>query len=75
MFSFFFFCCVSYLIIIIIEKMKQDYFMIKFVLGNAIQTLKSADAVKLITVRGTAFEAAAEGGNGEIVKGECLCAA
>ncbi|XP_025077848.1 electron transfer flavoprotein subunit alpha, mitochondrial-like [Pomacea canaliculata] len=36
--------------------------------GNAIQTLKSADAVKLITVRGTAFEAAAEGGNGEIVK-------
>lgn len=49
--------------------------MIKFVLGNAIQTLKSADAVKLITVRGTAFEAAAEGGNGEIVKGKCLCAA
>lgn len=74
MFSFSFFCYVSYLIIII-EKVKQDYFMIKFVLGNAIQTLKSADAVKLITVRGTAFEAAAEGGNGEIVKGECLCAA
>lgn len=32
--------------------------------GNAIQTLKSKDSVKIISVRGTAFEAAAtEGGN------------
>jgi len=29
--------------------------------GNAIQTVKSVDAVKLITVRSTAFEAAAVG--------------
>lgn len=32
--------------------------------GNAIQTLKSKDSLKIISVRGTAFEAAAlEGGN------------
>jgi len=29
--------------------------------GNAVQTVKSVDAVKLITVRSTAFEAAAVG--------------
>ena len=35
--------------------------------GNAIATVKSADAKKVITVRGTAFEkASAEGGSGEI---------
>ncbi len=35
--------------------------------GNAIATVKSADAVKVITVRGTAFEAAgAEGGSAAI---------
>ena len=38
--------------------------MIIFV-GNAVQTLKSSDAVKIITVRGTAFDAAeASGGSG-----------
>lgn len=31
--------------------------------GNAIQTVKSLDAVKLLSVRGTAFEAASEGGS------------
>ena len=30
--------------------------------GNAYQTVKSNDEVKVITVRGTAFEAAEEGG-------------
>ncbi|XP_076443654.1 electron transfer flavoprotein subunit alpha, mitochondrial-like [Babylonia areolata] len=34
--------------------------------GNAVQTLTSEDKVKLITVRGTAFEAAAAGGAAEI---------
>ena len=29
--------------------------------GNAVQTVKSSDAVKLITVRSTAFEAATVG--------------
>ncbi|MGQ2970864.1 MAG: electron transfer flavoprotein subunit alpha/FixB family protein, partial [Allorhizobium sp.] len=35
--------------------------------GNAIATVKSSDAIKVITVRGTAFEAAAEtGGAGAV---------
>ena len=35
--------------------------------GNAIATVKSSDALKLLTVRGTAFEAAAtEGGSGTV---------
>ncbi|KAL8606922.1 hypothetical protein ACOMHN_048718 [Nucella lapillus] len=34
--------------------------------GNAVQTLSSEDKVKLITVRGTAFEAAAMGGSAEV---------
>jgi len=34
--------------------------------GNALQTVKLLDSVKLITVRGTGFEpAAVTGGNGE----------
>jgi electron transfer flavoprotein alpha subunit len=34
--------------------------------GNAIMTVKSADAKKVITVRGTAFPAAAEGGSASV---------
>ncbi|MBY9065829.1 electron transfer flavoprotein subunit alpha/FixB family protein [Hyphomonas sp. WL0036] len=34
--------------------------------GNAIQTVKSGDAKKVITVRGTAFPAAAEGGSASV---------
>jgi len=34
--------------------------------GNAIATVQSADAVKVITVRGTGFDAAAQGGNAAI---------
>lgn len=32
-------------------------------LGNAIQTVKVNESVKLFTIRGTCFEAAEEGGN------------
>ncbi len=31
--------------------------------GNAVQTVKSTDSVKVISVRGTSFEPAAEGGS------------
>ncbi|WP_375210577.1 electron transfer flavoprotein subunit alpha/FixB family protein [Hyphomonas jannaschiana] len=34
--------------------------------GNAIQTVKSADAKKVVTVRGTAFEAAGEDGSASV---------
>lgn len=37
-------------------------------LGNAIATVKSNDAVKFVTVRGTAFEAAAAGGDAAAVE-------
>jgi len=41
--------------------------------GNAVQTVKSVDAVKLITVRSTAFEAAAVGaGNASTESGFVL---
>ncbi|XP_063432987.1 electron transfer flavoprotein subunit alpha, mitochondrial-like isoform X1 [Mytilus trossulus] len=42
----------------------KDTFIRTIYAGNAIQTLKSKDSLKIISVRGTAFEAAAlEGGN------------
>jgi electron transfer flavoprotein alpha subunit len=45
----------------------EDTFQRPIYAGNAIATVKTADAKKVITVRGTAFEkAAAEGGSGEI---------
>jgi len=37
-----------------------------FLLGNAILTLKSLDTVKVLTVRSTSFEAAADGGSGTV---------
>jgi electron transfer flavoprotein alpha subunit len=45
----------------------EDTFTRPIYAGNAIATVKSKDAKKVITVRGTAFEkAAAEGGNGTV---------
>jgi electron transfer flavoprotein alpha subunit len=45
----------------------EDTFTRPIYAGNAIATVKSSDAKKVITVRGTAFEkAAAEGGSGAI---------
>ncbi|KAL3866566.1 hypothetical protein ACJMK2_043854 [Sinanodonta woodiana] len=41
----------------------KDTFVRTIYAGNAVLTLKSKDSVKLITVRGTAFEAAAMGGS------------
>ena len=44
----------------------QDTFVRPIYAGNAIMTVKSSDAKKVITVRGTAFPAAAEGGSASI---------
>ena len=42
-------------------------------LGNAVQTVKCLDAVKVLSVRGTSFEAAAaEGGSAATDSGECV---
>jgi len=47
----------------------EDTFTRPIYAGNAIATVKSKDAKKVITVRGTAFEKAArEGGNGTVEK-------
>ena len=43
-----------------------DTFVRPIYAGNALATVKSADAVKIITVRTTAFEAAGEGGAGAV---------
>ncbi|ANQ84888.1 electron transfer flavoprotein subunit alpha [Azoarcus olearius] len=43
-----------------------DTFVRPIYAGNALATVKSADAVKVITVRTTAFEAAGEGGSAAI---------
>jgi electron transfer flavoprotein alpha subunit len=51
----------------IVSVQGPDTFQRPIYAGNAIATVKSADPVKVITVRGTAFEpAAAEGGAGAV---------
>ncbi|WP_153117519.1 electron transfer flavoprotein subunit alpha/FixB family protein [Rhodocyclus tenuis] len=45
----------------IVEVVSPDTFVRPIYAGNALATVQSADAVKVITVRGTAFEPAGEG--------------
>lgn len=52
----------------IIDIKSPDTFVRTIYAGNAIQTLKAKDAVKVITIRGTNFEAAASGGSAAIEK-------
>ena len=47
----------------IIEVVSADTFVRPIYAGNALETIQSADAKKVITVRPTAFAAAAEGGS------------
>ncbi len=44
----------------------EDTFVRPIYAGNAMATVQSADSVKVITVRATAFEAAADGGSADI---------
>uniref|UniRef100_H2Z3L5 Electron transfer flavoprotein subunit alpha n=1 Tax=Ciona savignyi TaxID=51511 RepID=H2Z3L5_CIOSA len=53
----------------IIDVVAPDTFVRTIYAGNAIQTVKSSASVKVVTVRGTAFEAAAEGGNANVDDG------
>lgn len=51
----------------IVEVVSEDTFKRPIYAGNAIATVQSADAKKVITVRATAFDkAAAEGGSGSV---------
>lgn len=52
----------------IIEVKSADTFVRTIYAGNAIQTVKSKDPVKVITVRGTNFEPAGSSGSGAIEK-------
>ncbi len=54
----------------IIEIESEDTFVRTIYAGNAVQTVKSGDAVKFITVRGTAFPAGDEtGGTAQVEDG------
>lgn len=51
----------------VISIESDDTFKRPVYAGNAIATVKSSDAIKVMTVRGTAYDAAATGGSAEIV--------
>jgi len=55
----------------IIEVVSPDTFVRPIYAGNALETIQSSDAKKIITVRPTAFEAAGDGGSAsvETIKG------
>ena len=50
----------------IVEVKAADTFVRPIYAGNALATVKSADAVKVITVRTTGFDAAAQGGSATV---------
>jgi electron transfer flavoprotein alpha subunit len=50
----------------ILEVVDADTFVRPIYAGNALETVKSSDAKKVITVRATAFKAAEEGGSASI---------
>ncbi|MGW8706267.1 electron transfer flavoprotein subunit alpha/FixB family protein [Brevundimonas sp. NPDC055814] len=50
----------------IVEVVSTDTFVRPIYAGNALETVQSADAKKVITVRPTAFAAAAEGGSAPV---------
>ena len=56
----------------IITVESADTFKRPIYAGNAIATVQTSDATKMLTVRGTAFDAAAEGGNAEVVSIEAV---
>ena len=50
----------------IIEVVSPDIFKRPIYAGNAIETVQSGDAVKILTVRGSAFSAAGDGGSASV---------
>ncbi|MBJ7447248.1 MAG: FAD-binding protein [Brevundimonas sp.] len=50
----------------IVEVVSADTFVRPIYAGNALETIQSSDAKKVITVRPTAFNAAAEGGSASV---------
>jgi electron transfer flavoprotein alpha subunit len=54
----------------VIEIISADTFVRPIYAGNALETVQSMDEIKVLTIRPTAFDLAAEGGNAEIVSVE-----
>ena len=52
----------------VIEVVSADTFVRPIYAGNALETVQSSDAKKVLTVRPTAFKAAAEGGSAQVEK-------
>ena len=52
----------------VIEVVSADTFVRPIYAGNALETVQTADAKKVLTVRPTAFKAAAEGGSASVEK-------
>ncbi|MBW8304942.1 MAG: FAD-binding protein [Brevundimonas sp.] len=50
----------------IVEVVSNDTFVRPIYAGNALETIQTSDAKKVITVRPTAFDAAAEGGSASV---------
>jgi electron transfer flavoprotein alpha subunit len=51
----------------IVKVVSHDTFVRPIYAGNALETVQSLDAIKVITVRATAFKRAGDGGNAQIV--------
>ncbi len=52
----------------ITKVVDADTFVRPIYAGNALETVKSSDKIKIITVRATAFDKAADGGNAPVVE-------
>ena len=52
----------------IVSVESEDTFKRPIYAGNAIATVQSSDAIKVVTVRGTAFDAATDGGSASVEK-------
>lgn len=52
----------------IVQVVSPDTYLRPFYAGNALETVQAKDAIKIVTIRQTAFAAAADGGSGTIEK-------
>ena len=52
----------------ITQVISADTFVRPIYAGNALETIQSLDAIKIITVRATAFDKVADGGNAQVIE-------
>lgn len=56
----------------VVRVVDAETFVRPIYAGNAMATVKSSDGLKVMTIRGTAFEAAAEGGSAAVEAGSAI---